>query len=243
MKIPEQVSRLGVVVAFLAVVVLALRFVVIPQTYFSTALHEAATVRREAARPISFAGVATCKECHEDVFDTKARGFHRGLSCETCHGPAAGHADDPTNVKPEAPRDRKFCPVCHTYDSARPTGFAQINPDAHNPAIACISCHDAHDPVPPETPRDCSGCHAQIWNTKAVSSHARLECTTCHVASDTHKQKPRSSRPGKPETREFCGTCHASGDASKGIPQIDLSAHGGNYLCWQCHYPHLPEGR
>ncbi len=23
---------------------------------------------------------------------------------------------------------------------------------------------------------------------------------------------------------------------------IDVDTHGGRYLCWQCHYPHLPEG-
>ena len=25
--------------------------------------------------------------------------------------------------------------------------------------------------------------------------------------------------------------------------KIDVTSHGGRYQCWQCHYPHLPEGR
>ena len=24
-------------------------------------------------------------------------------------------------------------------------------------------------------------------------------------------------------------------------PHIDMTEHGGRYLCWQCHYPHYPE--
>jgi hypothetical protein len=242
MRIPEQLRRLGVVVAILVAAILVLRFVVIPRAYFSTALHEAATVRREVARPIAFAGMATCRECHSDVYDTKVAGFHRGLSCETCHGPSAKHAENPESVKPDAPRDRKFCPVCHAYDSARPTGFPQIDPVTHNPAVACITCHNAHDPAPPVTPRDCSACHRQIWNTKAVSAHAQLDCTTCHEVPEEHKQSPRAVRPTKPETRDFCGGCHATGQPDADVPQVDLTTHGGSYLCWQCHYPHLPEG-
>jgi hypothetical protein len=242
-KVPEQLRHLGVVVAILIVVVLALRFLVIPQSYFSTKMHRAATVKTETAKPISFAGMATCKECHADEYDTKMKGYHKGLACETCHGPSANHADDPTNIKPYAPRDRKFCPVCHAYDSARPTGFPQINPTLHNPLKPCISCHNPHDPVPPETPHECSACHAQIERTKAVSSHALLPCTTCHDASEQHKISPRSALPTKPQTRDFCGQCHATGASNPDSPKIDMATHGGSYLCWQCHYPHLPEGR
>ena len=27
------------------------------------------------------------------------------------------------------------------------------------------------------------------------------------------------------------------------MPRVDIVEHGGRYLCWQCHYPHDPEGR
>jgi hypothetical protein len=240
-KIPEQVQRLSIVVGALAGLTLLLRFVVIPQSYFSTEIHHAATIRREASKPLVFAGMASCQECHFDVVETKAAGYHKNLNCETCHGPASKHVENPEAVKPPAPRDRSFCPVCHAYDAARPTGFPQINPVSHNPGVPCFACHDPHDPVPPVVPQECSACHAQIWNTKAVSAHAGLHCTTCHTVPEEHKVQPRSHRPTKPQAREFCGQCHASPD-STGVPQIDLGTHGRNYLCWQCHYPHLPEG-
>jgi DnaJ-class molecular chaperone len=237
------VTRIAVVTAVLLALVVLVRFFVIPASYFSRELHEAATVRRETVKPISFAGAATCAECHEEEADRKSKGYHRGLACETCHGPSAKHAEEPTEVKPFAPRERKFCPLCHAYDSARPTGFPQINPIAHNPLRPCITCHDPHDPVPPEPPRECSACHAQIDRTKALSSHALLPCATCHPASDQHKISPRSALPAKPQAREFCGQCHATGSAEERAPKVDLAAHGSPYLCWQCHYPHLPEGR
>jgi ribosomal protein S27AE len=239
----EQIQRLSVVIAVLVGVVLVVRFIAIPASYFSTRLHQASTVKREVMKPVSFAGMATCRECHADEYDTKAKGYHKGLACETCHGPAANHAEDPMSVKPYAPRDRNFCPKCHAYDRSRPTGFPQINPTIHNPLRPCITCHNPHDPVPPEVPHECSACHAQIARTKAVSSHALLPCTTCHVASEQHKISPRSALPTKPETREFCGQCHATGAPNPDAPKVDLASHGGSYLCWQCHYPHLPEGR
>ena len=243
MRVPEQITRIGLVTGVLVAVILVMRFAVIPPSYFSQELHEAATVKRELARPVNFAGVATCKECHEEEVEIKSKGYHRGLACETCHGPSAKHAGSPMDVKPFAPRDRKFCPVCHAYDSARPTGFPQINPTLHNPLKPCITCHKPHDPVPPEVPRECSACHAQIERSKAVSSHALLPCATCHVATQQHKIAPRSALPTKPDAREFCGQCHATGASNPDSPKIDMAAHGGSYLCWQCHYPHLPEGR
>jgi hypothetical protein len=247
LRMPEQVKRLGIVVGVLVGVTLLTRFVLIPRSLVSTELHWAEAAKREIAKPVKFAGSSACQECHEDVTTKKAKGFHKTLACESCHGPAIQHTEDPSAMKPPAPRDRKFCPVCHSYDPSRPTGFPQINPTAHNPLQPCITCHNPHDPVPPRVPQECSACHAQIERTKAVSSHARISCTTCHNVPTQHKIAPRQALPSKPETREFCGTCHGAGTAAKGAPKeapkIDMATHGGRSLCWECHYPHLPEGR
>ena len=88
MAVREQVRRLGLVVAILVGVVALMRFVVLPRSVFSTRLHQASTVKREVAKPVHFAGMAACRECHSDVYDTKAAGYHRNLGCEVCHGPA-----------------------------------------------------------------------------------------------------------------------------------------------------------
>lgn len=246
-SVPEQVRRLGLVIVVLVGATLLLRFVLLPPSVVSTELHWAQATEREMAKLPKLAGSAECQNCHEDVVVMKAKSYHKGLACEACHGPAIKHTEDPSALKPPAPRDRTFCPVCHAYDPSRPTGFPQINPTAHNPLKACISCHNPHDPVPPVTPRECSACHAQIDRTKSVSSHALIECTTCHNAPEKHKVEPRSALPSKPAAREFCGKCHGEGvaskDAPKEAPKIDISTHGGRNMCWECHYPHLPEGR
>ena len=243
MRIPEQVRRLTVVLVVIIGGVLVARFLLIPRSLVSEELHRSSTIERELAKPVSFAGSTLCQGCHEDVAGRVRKGFHKNLSCESCHGPAVKHAENPGEVKPFAPRDRKFCPLCHGYDPSRPTGFPQINPTAHNPVKPCITCHNPHDPVPPKTIEACAACHPQIQRTTAVSSHALLKCTTCHVVPAQHKKTPRSALPSKPESREFCGTCHAKGATERDAPKVDLSAHGGTFLCWQCHYPHLPEGR
>lgn len=241
MRIPEQIRRLAVVVGLIVGGVLVFRFLIVPPSLVSMESHRSSTVARELVKPVSIAGSDVCQACHDDESIRKNKGYHRNLSCEGCHGPAAKHTEDPS-LKPFAPRERKFCPLCHAYDASRPTGFPQINPTTHNPLQACITCHDPHDPVPPTTPKACSACHAHIERTKAVSRHALLECTTCHKVPEAHKTTPRAVTPSKPQVREFCGNCHGTGAAEKRAPKVDLSDHGGRSLCWQCHYPHLPGG-
>jgi hypothetical protein len=242
-RIPEQVKRLAIVIGSLVVAALIVRFYIIPPKFTDRDQHRASTVEREIAKPVKFAGSRACQDCHEDITVKKAKGFHKTLSCEGCHGPAVRHAEDPSAAKPSAPRDRKFCPVCHAYDPSRPTGFPQINPTAHNPIKPCITCHNPHDPVPQRVPQACAACHGQIERTKALSSHALLQCTTCHKTSEQHRRAPRTAIPSKPETREFCGTCHGKTATQPDAPKIDLATHNPAYLCWQCHYPHLPEGQ
>ena len=245
MKLPEQVKRLGAVIAAIVAGVLLLRFVVLPESMFSARPHQAAAVEREMARPVRHAGVAVCRECHEEQFELKYGGKHRNIGCENCHGPAAKHAADENAEVPHKPRERADCLVCHGYDASRPNGFPQIDPQEHKPRKRCVACHDAHDPVPPETPTECAGCHARIERTKALSTHALLACTGCHTVAEQHMTEPRRALPTKPDSREVCGRCHSPGStdpaASKAV--VDLATHGRTYVCWECHYAHLPEGR
>lgn len=238
-KLPEQIKRLAVVIFVIVAAVLVTRYL-IPASVVDQRVYRASSVQREVSKEIKFAGATTCSDCHDDINTKKKLGFHKGLSCETCHGPSVKHAEDPSSGKPFAPRERKFCPQCHEYNPSRPTGFPQIIPTIHNPLKPCITCHNPHDPVPPQVPRECSACHAQIERTKALSRHALLECTTCHSTPTRHKQLPRSVKPTKPESREFCAKCHDTGASRKDAPKVDAATHGSRFLCWECHYPHMP---
>jgi hypothetical protein len=238
-KLPDPFVRIAILFIVVVGGFLAAR-TFLPSSFTNQPQHVLATIKRETERPVKYAGSIPCADCHEEA-TLKRTGYHRNLACETCHGAAKSHAEDPASSKPVAPRQRDFCVLCHQYDASRPTGFPQINPVAHNPMKPCVSCHNPHDPKPPSTPQECQACHAQIARTKAISPHALLECTTCHTVQPDHKVSPRTSQASVPDRREFCGKCHGKASKEVGMPKVDLAAHWEKYLCWQCHYPHMPE--
>jgi hypothetical protein len=244
-KLPEQVKRLGVILAlFLAVVVT--RFFLLPDTWISAKPHQAAKVVREMGKPVHYAGMATCRECHEEEYNTKLGGYHRGIGCENCHGPSAAHVanKDDKAAMPVKHKDREFCLNCHGFVASRPNGFPQVDGEKHNARKKCVSCHDPHDPKPDEPPKECGGCHGRIAGLKALSTHAQVECRECHQVADQHMIEPRSALPTKPLTRDACARCHdtASTDPAAAKARVDFSKHGRTYVCWECHYAHLPEG-
>jgi len=238
-KIPDQIVRLAILFLLL-IAVLSSIFLILPPALKERKLQRAAGVEKEQSRAVKYAGAEICGACHPLQYATKKAGYHRSLSCETCHGPAKEHTRNPVAVKPQVPQGRDFCPVCHAYDPSRPLGFPQVNPVAHNPMKPCVTCHNPHDPKPPQTPQSCTACHRTIERSKAVSPHALLECTTCHTAPEQHRIDPLSTRVTKPSNREFCGQCHSKDSKVAGPPKINLASHHEKYLCWQCHYPHMP---
>ena len=240
---PKQITRLLIVFAVLIAGLVAVRQRLLPKTFGERGHYRAAAVTFVQTRPIRYAGRETCAGCHTDIATVHSENRHQTVACEVCHGPAAAHAESPVDNPLPAPRKRAYCPLCHGYDPSRPTGFPQIDPATHNPVKPCITCHNPHQPEPPHVPGECSACHGEIARTKAVSRHALLACTECHAAPVQHKITPRLVRPDKPRTRAFCARCHGKDAKSAAeIPRIDVETHGGRYLCWQCHYPHLPEG-
>ncbi len=240
-KIPDSILRALVAVATFAILMILVRAFLVPAELKEVGTQRTSAIARELAKEVKFAGSIACAECHNDIYNVKKSGYHRDLSCEGCHGAASAHIDEPEEVQPPAPRERKFCPQCHTYNLSRPSGFPQINPAAHNPLKPCITCHDPHDPVPPETPRECEACHAQIARTKAASPHIYLECITCHPTSDKHKIAPKTVKSQKPTDSELCAQCHGLDSKVEDTPKVNILVHGEKYLCWQCHYPHMPE--
>jgi hypothetical protein len=253
-KFPTQIIQLGIVFAAIGASVIVLRQNFIPESFGDLGHYRADAVAVNAELEPQYAGWQVCAGCHPDKVEMKNTSYHRTVSCESCHGPAKEHTGNFMNVRPEIPTGREPCLACHSYLASRPTGFPQIIEDRHNPVQACTGCHDAHDPTPPESIQECSACHNTIARSKAVSPHAPLDCEVCHEVPPEHKVQPRAHLPQKPFEREFCGNCHATGagtpDVISGIdlsvydiPRINLTTHGGTFVCWQCHYQHSPEAR
>jgi hypothetical protein len=240
--IPQQVSHLLILFIIFMVIFISGRRLLIPDTFGVYGHYRAAAVDSNMADSLVHAGHLTCAECHDDVAEIKSESYHRGVACETCHGPGYDHTQAPDEHTLPAPRERGYCVLCHSYNPSRPTGFPQIDQMSHNPGKPCMSCHDPHAPQLPNTPESCSACHAEIARTKAVSHHQNLSCIRCHEALEEHKITPRAYLPTVPKTREFCGECHSeSAEGDIQVARIDMALHGENYNCWQCHYPHYPE--
>lgn len=98
------------------------------------------------AKPIAYAGQATCVLCHDDEAKVRAAGRHAHVSCESCHGPLAAHADDPGAVKPKLPDVANLCRRCHEKDAAKPAAFPQVVTAEHSGGALCNACHQPHNP-------------------------------------------------------------------------------------------------
>ncbi len=241
-RIPQQLLPLALLFLATMVVFIVARTLLIPDTFGDEGHYRAAAVEEMASQEIAYAGSRACGECHDGVYESKQTSHHEGVSCEVCHGPAAKHVEAPDEFTPGAPRERGYCPLCHGYNSSRPSGFPQILPQLHNPGKACITCHDPHHPLLPHAPEECSACHREIASEKAVSHHTSLACSVCHIVPQEHIATPRFVRAEKPRSNELCGQCHDEGaDSPQAIPRIDLETHSERYRCWDCHYPHFPE--
>ena len=243
-KIPQQIRHLVVPVVVIIVGYLVVRQLLVPAGFGLYGHYRAPSVIENASKPIKYAGSVACAECHDAETTDKRSGYHRGVACETCHGPTQAHTEDPEKIKPQIPRTRSHCLLCHEYLSARPTGFPQVVSESHNPLRPCVSCHNPHNPRPPHAPKGCDACHAKVQRIIAVSRHGGLECTQCHEVPKDHKINPRGNRPQKMQSRDACGKCHAEdAKSAQGIPKVNMATHGEKYLCWECHYPHQPEAR
>ena len=263
-KFPDQVVRLAIIFAAVTTCLVMVRCRFIPESFGQEGHYRSDAVVTAASLDIKYAGARsaqTCvSECHDEDESAPHKlfgSYHRTLSCEVCHGPAARHMaarmeseEEDEADAPHIPSKRWECLYCHRYLPSRPTGFPQIIELLHNPMKTCKECHNPHDPTPPEVPGACSACHAQIARTKAISHHSAVACVICHETPEAHMQQPRQNLPLKPTSRAFCGKCHEPGATpppeaklTSEIPRVESSKHGGAYLCWQCHYPHFPEGR
>ena len=112
-KIPEQVKRLSILLLVVVIVFIIATSLLTPKDFGLVGHYRAGAIQNNADKIMQYAGQETCADCHDDLWKTKNSSYHKNLSCEVCHGPSANHVNEPDQFKPEKPRDRSFCPVCH----------------------------------------------------------------------------------------------------------------------------------
>ncbi|MFI5387740.1 MAG: cytochrome c3 family protein [Fimbriimonadales bacterium] len=138
-----QITRLAMCFGVLIVGFFLLRSQAVPPGFGTDGWHRLEGPQSVANRAPRHAGKQACMACHEDKVKLSPH-VKSGVACETCHGPAQAHVDDPEKVKPFRPSEREFCARCHGQIVGRRSSFPQIDPKTHNPGSKCIECHVIH---------------------------------------------------------------------------------------------------
>jgi hypothetical protein len=126
---------------------LGIRSLLVPRSFGRYGHYRANAIGEIAALPISYAGHQVCEGCHTDEAGMKSKGVHKGVACESCHGPQAKHADDPATVQPAKLDTTSLCPRCHQANIAKPKTFPQVDAPDHSGGAACNTCHQPHSPA------------------------------------------------------------------------------------------------
>ena len=142
----EHLLRVVLVLVLGLAAFLLIRRLIVPADFGKYGHFRPAALDDIRARPIKFAGHEACEACHTDVAEEKSKGKHAGVRCEACHGPLAGHAEDPGSVIPQLPDTAVLCARCHEANVAKPKSFPQVITKDHSAGMACKTCHQPHTP-------------------------------------------------------------------------------------------------
>lgn len=179
-------------------------------TYGEFGSHPGRNATTWAIRPAQFEGAGSCAVCHAAQATRWAAAAHQGVSCESCHGPLAGHPAVKPSPELLAP-ERSAAPVappglllgvdtspptglclsCHEAVVGRPLGFPAVDPTGHFTGPSCVACHDPHGaraPTPPIVRHpiiglpECTVCHSPGGMRPVPDSHPTWSgsCLACH---------------------------------------------------------------
>lgn len=144
----QATFRIGMILISVLVMFFFARQMFIPASYGEYGRYRGDSIGEAAAREPSFAGSSKdCGECHRDVFNFTASGEHKGMDCQSCHGPAAKHMQNPAAWSPKVKGNEELCASCHRKIAGRVDGqIATVKPLMHSGGVDCVRCHDPHRP-------------------------------------------------------------------------------------------------
>jgi DmsE family decaheme c-type cytochrome len=229
-----------------------------------------------AAAPVaaaqSYAGSDVCVACHSDVADHLAGTPHGSkafarlttMGCESCHGPAAAHAENPDDPALQPSMDKKtpqeLSKACQSCHSGRQQMFWHGSVHSKR-GLSCASCHSVHSFKAEKAQLkqaneidNCLSCHkdvrAEMWkNSHHPLREGKMACADCHNphGSTTPKMIKAAS------VNDQCYSCHADKrgpflwehapvrescitcHTPHGSNHIKLQKTSVPYLCQQCH--------
>lgn len=145
-KDKEHLVRMAGLFAAGFLLFMVARSVFVPKTFGDYGHFRAAALDEMREQQLRYAGRAACADCHSDIVEARKGSKHEAIGCETCHGPLAKHASDPSSQKASKPDPEKVCLTCHLANAGRPQHFPQITPKQHTDESPCTNCHLPHHP-------------------------------------------------------------------------------------------------
>ena len=142
----EHLLRLAALFAAGVLVFSVARAELVPKTFGDLGHYRASAIDDVRAKPLVHAGQAACAECHGDIVELRAKARHKGIACESCHGPLATHADGTNTVKPARPVATPLCIHCHAANTGKPKRYPTVVIKDHAGTESCLTCHKPHDP-------------------------------------------------------------------------------------------------
>ncbi len=148
----EYVWRPMYVVVLIAALSLAVRFFLLPHDFgvheggYKYGYYRLGNIAEWESRPALFRSADDCGDCHRQS-ESLSASPHAFISCQNCHGPAAGHPEDPPTLAIDTGRD--LCLRCHadlSYPAGGRDAVPGIDPLGHHPFRSCVGCHDPHHP-------------------------------------------------------------------------------------------------
>jgi DmsE family decaheme c-type cytochrome len=198
-----------------------------------------------------YAGVDTCRTCHEEVYKGFERTAHfqttkEGHGCEACHGPGAEHVAGGGDVskivrfsKLSRAEANGRCLSCHSKRQEQ----AHFPASAHAGGdVGCLDCHSPHHARQAEgmlvkaQPQLCYGCHQAAKADFGKPYHHRVneglvQCSDCHSAHGAGGVREARSTP---TGDAVCFKCHADKQGPFAYEHLPVKTEG----CGSCHTPH-----
>jgi len=144
---PPQLSRLFIIFGFIVAIFIAVRYFAKPDSFYQYGHYRGKALTEIAGKETKYAPRGACADCHDAEFAANKAGPHSVISCQTCHGPAVEHVNDPSTSNITKPTVLKTCVRCHEANKARPKRFPQVQIPDHNDGKTCNKCHNVHNPL------------------------------------------------------------------------------------------------
>ena len=141
---PPQIIRLVLLTIGIVCIYFTARYLLPPQPFGQYGHYRGIALQEIAAREPYWAGRDACGACHAEEMKKLAKAEHKGLSCETCHGPSKAHVENPEVKLPKLSYSQ--CVRCHQASPSRPKWLQQIDVSNHYTGQVCSECHVPHQP-------------------------------------------------------------------------------------------------